>query len=298
VRFQIPVHEMPNPLLTSSSPDGRWIAYAAVTDDGKSALWLQSLGSLTAQVLRGTEAAGAPFWSPDSRTLAFVSGGTLKTTATSGGQATTIANRVPGTRGTWNREGVILIGSQVGKDSPGGIQRTSARGGAPTPATTVDTASGETNHDFPFFLPDGRHFLYVAWSRQPQSRALYVGALDSAERKRLMPAESMVVYSDGQLLFLRSRSLMAQAFDARRLELTGEPPSSPRTSPRTHWSAAPHSMRRRTTPSSTERAQGSKPKAGSWRGSTGRARAWGNWAHRTAILGSSCRMTANAWPLS
>jgi Tol biopolymer transport system component len=181
------------------------------------------IGSLTAQVLRGTEAAGAPFWSPDSRTLAFVSGGTLKTTATSGGQATTIANRVPGTRGTWNREGVILIGSQVGKDSPGGIQRTSARGGAPTPATTVDTASGETNHDFPFFLPDGRHFLYVAWSRQPQSRALYVGALDSAERKRLMPAESMVVYSDGQLLFLRSRSLMAQAFDARRLELTGEP---------------------------------------------------------------------------
>jgi Tol biopolymer transport system component len=142
---------------------------------------------------------------------------------TSGGPASTVSDRLAGARGTWNRDGVILVGSVSGAGGAGSIQRISARGGEPTPATNLDKASQETNHDFPYFLPDGKHFLYVAWSRQPQSRALYVGTLDSAEKKRLMPAESMVVYSQGHLLFLRNRNLMAQAFDTSRLELVGEP---------------------------------------------------------------------------
>ena len=223
VRFQIPVHEMPNPLLTSLSPDGRWVAYVGLADDGRSSIWLHALRSLTAQALPGTDRASAPFWSPDSHSLGFVSGGKLKTMDVSGGPVNTIAEGMPGTRGTWNRDGVILVGSQSGQEGTGGIVRISARGGQPAPVTTVDKDGQETNHDFPYFLPDGKHFLYVAWSQQPQSRVLYVGTLDSEEKKRLMPAESMVVYAQGHVLFLRNRALMAQAFDVSRLELTGEP---------------------------------------------------------------------------
>ena len=91
----------------------------------------------------------------------------------------------------------------------------------PTAATAL--GEGEVGHRRPFFLPDGRHFLYYAAGSATTGGAVYVSSLDSAERKLLINSDSVnVVYSQGHLLFLRETTLMAQPFDARRLTLTGE----------------------------------------------------------------------------
>ena len=103
---------------------------------------------------------------------------------------------------------------------PSALQKVSAAGGMPIAATTL--GQGESSHRWPVFLPDGQHFLYNAFLAQ-QSLGVYVASLDSTERKMLLKADSgNVLYSQGHLLFLRETTLMAQAFDAQRLELTGD----------------------------------------------------------------------------
>jgi hypothetical protein len=134
----------------------------------------------------------------------------------------TLADAVPNPGATWNRGGTILFAS-FGPGNP--IRRVSASGGAPSPVTTLNADNGETQHWFPFFLPDGRHFLYFAVGNKtggPTSpNGIYVTALDSNERKLLVPGGSTAMYAGGYLLFLREQTLMAQPFDVERLELTG-----------------------------------------------------------------------------
>jgi Tol biopolymer transport system component len=104
-----------------------------------------------------------------------------------------------------------------------GLRRISALGGEAVEITELDRSLGETAHSTPWFLPDGRHFLYTAWSQKPENRAIYVASLDSKSRTRLMTAEGKAIYSrPGYLLFLRERTLMARPFDADRLQFTGD----------------------------------------------------------------------------
>src|SRR5262249_30033602 len=139
------------------------------------------------------------FWSPDSRYIGFFASGKLKKIDASGGPAQSLCDIAPGPLlATWNPEGVIVFGSNRG------LYRVSASGGEPVQITTVDLSQQETAHLLPYFLPDGRHYLYLAWSNEPSHRAIYVGSLDSSVRKRLMPAASMAVYAEpGYLLFHR-----------------------------------------------------------------------------------------------
>jgi Tol biopolymer transport system component/predicted Ser/Thr protein kinase len=199
------------------SPDGHQIAFAATSAERKTLLWVRSLDTLTAQSLPGTEGAGRPFWSPDSRFLGFFADGKLKKIDVSGGPPITLCDSGPGLGGTWGRDGVIVF-------APGyaGLQRVSASGGVPTAASAL--GAGEGGHRRPFFLPDGRHFLYyAAGSGTPGGGPIYVSSLDSAERKLLINSDSVnVVYSQGHLLFLRETTLMAQPFDTRQLTMTGE----------------------------------------------------------------------------
>ena len=203
--------------IPAVSPDGRRVAFVAARA-GVPLLWVRSLDALEAQPLPGTDGAIAPFWSPDSRALGFFAavGTTLKTIDASGGPVRTLGN-VPksrGAAGTWSPDGVIVFGSQSG-----GLFTVSANGGAPTPLTTPDAAQGDTAHRFPSFLPDGRHFLYVAIP----SNTILLGSLDSKETTRLLTADSQAVYvAPGSLLFVRQGTLVAQPFDARRGTLTGE----------------------------------------------------------------------------
>jgi Tol biopolymer transport system component len=196
---------------------------------------VRRLDSLTAQRLDGTEGAVYPFWSPDSRSIGFFAEdgkrrSQLKKIDPSGGSPVTLCE-LPGpnsTGGTWNRNGVILFGMFA--TTEGEIQRVSAVGGARSPVTKLDPATGETRHWTPSFLPDGHHFLYLASGIKGGDpfapNGLYVGSLDSEERKLLIPGGSIAKYADGHLLFLRSgfdaSTLMAQPFDPIRLALTGE----------------------------------------------------------------------------
>jgi Tol biopolymer transport system component len=201
----------------SISPDGRWVAGAA---QGGAEIFGVSLGSLTPQrlVVAGS-AVYQPFWSPDSRSIAFFEGSLLKRAELGGGPPQTVAEAPPPIgNGTWSRDGVILF------SSGGVIHRVLAAGGDPTPVTKLD-ANGEPltgeDHLGPWFLPDGRHFLYVAVS---DDSAIYLAELDSAARTRLISADSKPMYAEpGYILFNRGATLFAQPFDAKALALTGEP---------------------------------------------------------------------------
>jgi serine/threonine protein kinase len=199
------------------SPDGHRISFVAVGADRKSLLWVRSLDTLAAQALAGTEGAERTFWSPDGRFLAFFAGGKLKKIDASGGPPITLCDSGDGVGGTWSRDGVIVFAPSLSS----GLQKVSASGGVPTTVTTL--GKGDIAHRRPFFLPDGRHFLYRAAGSAPKDGPVYVSSLDSAERKFLINSDSInVVYSQGHLLFLRETTLMAQPFDARRQTVTGE----------------------------------------------------------------------------
>ena len=206
------------PMFLTISPDGSKLAFVA-DSSGKAQLWIRPLDSEAAQALAGTENPNQPFWSPDSRFLAFYADGKLKKIAVAGGPPQTLAEAPGNTQGTWSREGIILFTPTT----PGTIHRVSAAGGAATPVTTLDASRKEDGHWWPQFLPDGNHFLFLALSTNPENNAIYAGSLDSPEKKLLLNAISSVVYvPQGYLLFNREGTLMAQPFDAERIELTGE----------------------------------------------------------------------------
>ena len=207
------------------SPDGRRLAFVARRDaTGLPVLWVRPLDAVVAQTLAGTEGATYPFWSPDSRFVAFLAQGKLKKIdVVAGGAPLTLSDVSLGATGAWNRDDVILFTPNGGST----LHRVSASGGTPSPVTTFDAANGETQHWFPFFLPDGRHFLYSTLGGKTVGatvpRGVYVGSLDPTEaRTLLLPEGSHAKYAEGHLLFLRGSTLMAQAFDADRRQLRGE----------------------------------------------------------------------------
>ncbi|HEV1995402.1 MAG TPA: protein kinase [Candidatus Acidoferrum sp.] len=203
------------------SHDGRKLAFVATTSAGQDVVWVRPLGALNAQALPGTEAASFPFWSGDDRSIGFFARGKLKTIEAAGGPVVTICD-APGARGgTWNQSGVILFAGTWG-----GIYRVPSSGGTPSEITKLDRSHGELTHRWPFFLPDGRHFFYLAanfMSGNKEANSVSLGSLDSTETKLLFHARSNAAYTSGYVLYVRDRTLMAQGFDAKQLELRGQP---------------------------------------------------------------------------
>ncbi len=201
------------------SPDGRHLAFAA-SSEGKTQLWIRDLHTSVARPLPGTDRAFEPFWSPDNRSVAFFADHKLKKVDLGGGPAVTVCDAVNSRGGSWSPNDVIVF--NPGLNTP--LFRVPAAGGTATPLTTLDEAAGEIGHRSPWFLPDGRHFLFTARNGNPDMTAIYVGDLESKERRRLFAAASNPVYTaPGFLLFMRAKSLMAQGFDASGLRVTGEP---------------------------------------------------------------------------
>jgi eukaryotic-like serine/threonine-protein kinase len=198
------------------SPDGTRAVFGA---GGK--LWLQSLAAGTVAPLTATDAGRFPFWSPDSRSIGFFSGGKLKIMDSSGGPIQTICDAPNPRGGTWGRTGVIVFAPDVGT----GLSRVAATGGAPSSLTSPDKKQ-HTTHRWPFFLPDGKHVLYLAAnhaSPQSEENGIYVASLDGGTPRRLMSSNGSVQYASGWLLSVRDKSLMAIPFDAKRIEISGQP---------------------------------------------------------------------------
>jgi serine/threonine protein kinase len=198
------------------SPDGLRLALVAVAQ-GKTQLWIRSLNDLTLQPLAGTEGANDPFWSPDSRFLAFFADGKLKKIDVAGGPSQTICIASNFGAGTWSGDDVILFNK-----GDGGIHRVAGSGGEPVQITKIDPAQ-EEYHVWPQFLPDNRHFLYLAGNRERDASRIYVGSLDGSAAQPLLQANSRIFYaSPGYLLYVRDSVLLAQPFDAKALRLTGD----------------------------------------------------------------------------
>jgi len=201
------------------SPDGRRLVFSAVGEDGKRSLWMRSVDSLSAQKIPGTEDASQPFWSPDSGFIGFFAAGKLKKMEASGGAAQILADAPANRGGTWSRDGVIVFAPNISDV----LYRVSAVGGPVTPITVLEASKNQVGHNWPYFLPDGRHFIYLGRSSQREHSAIYVGSIDSKESKVLLNSEASAAYAPpGYLLFLRGRTLMAQPFNADKLELSGD----------------------------------------------------------------------------
>src|SRR5687767_1953903 len=153
------------------SPDGRWLAFTAASGSHVQ-LWLRSLTGDEANPVEGTDGASLPFWSPDSRFVGFFASGKLKKVGLGGGSPITVCRASVATGGTWNREGFILF-TELGVPQ---ISRVSDSGGIPE--VVLRAESGQTDLHEPFFLPDGRRFLYLAISAKDHMGGIYVGSLD------------------------------------------------------------------------------------------------------------------------
>jgi len=237
MRFEIPLPDKATVAGADPfalSPDGRQLAFSATGSDGIYKMWVRSLDSLETRPLPGSESFQSPaypqfFWSPDSRYIAFDAGGKLKKRNVSTGETEDICE-LSGTMydGSWHDDLIIFAEHAVG------IMRVPPAGGVASPLTTIDSSRKETSHDLPSFLPDGKHFIYLRLSGVPENSGVYIGSLDAKPAdqslKRLLAADDFptiyVPSSDaqpGQLLFVRNGTLLAQTFDARRLELKGDP---------------------------------------------------------------------------
>ena len=199
------------------SPNGHWLITSRIIDDP--GLDVMAMDSVTKQSVLTGMAIYTPFWKPDSAEFAFWSDGKLKRASPSGGPATNVVDvPAPFGGGSWSSSGVIVYGSA------GTLYRVLDVGGESTAIAKVDTALGETEHVGPSFLPDGRHFLYLAVSSQPENSAIYVGSLDSPDRTRLFSSQSKAIYAaPGYILFNRGDVVYAYSFDEKSLKVQGEP---------------------------------------------------------------------------
>ena len=186
------------------SPDGQHVAFAAAGANGRPMLWLRPLSSLTAKPLDGTEGGSSPFWSPDSRQLAFAADGKLKRIDLAGGPAITLTDTDMSLRGAWSPDGVILF------PQARGLFKVSVAGGPQSPVLAMPELAY-----YPSFLPDGRRFVYLS------ARSLYVASLDRTEPQRLLENAGNAMYAQGHLVFVRETTLYAQPFDPDQRTLSG-----------------------------------------------------------------------------
>ena len=233
VQFQIPIQSAGGTIKIS--PDGRHIAYADPLGGARgNAISIRPLDSLTARMLPGTEGAGAFTWSWDSRFIAFnarpdeaFKTPRLKKIDVTTGAAQVLADEPSLLQApAWGRDDVIVFASLANRK--GTIRKVSANGGDAVEVTARDVSLGERTHMWPSFLPDGRHFLYLAWSTgtaESQERGrVYVGSVDPTEpRRHVMDGASMAIYAPpGYLLFATGEALMARPFDATTFQFTGD----------------------------------------------------------------------------
>jgi Tol biopolymer transport system component len=229
IRLDVAAPERMGPFI-AVSPDGRELAFIAADASNVPRLLVHSLESgLTREITNAGSVSTPPFWSPDSRWIAFAADGKLKRIEISGGAPEVLCDAANMLGGTWTSDNVILF-ADFAKN---GIMQVPATGGTPVQRTRFDEKREEAGDFLPWALPDGRHFLYFKGGT-PKVSGIYIGSLDveadAQDRTRLMPAQQQVAYvppgtgsATGYLVFMREGLLTAQPFDAERRQLRGEP---------------------------------------------------------------------------
>jgi len=203
------------------SPNGKLVAFVAISKEGTTALYVRPLDTMEARRLPGTEDAAYPFWSPDSAFLGFFGRGKLWKIDIIGGPPQTLCESSSSRGASWSSDGTVVFSPSLGN---GGLYKVSAAGGAPAQVTDLDAKLQEATHRWPMFMPDGKHFLYVIHSVKPENSGIFIGSLDSSVKKRLLPDEYHVEYApQGYLVFVRETTLMAQRFDLSKLACLGDP---------------------------------------------------------------------------
>ena len=204
----------------SISPDGRAIVFVGSDASGEGGLFVRKLAEATPRPLAGTTGATYPFWSPDSKDVAFFADGKLKRVPAGGGDVDVICAASDGRGGTWGSGGAIVFAPTVASC----LMTVEPRGGAPRPVTVLDAASHEVTHRFPSFLPDGQHFLFMATGDANESENdIAVGSLGSTTRTPLFKGSRAPVYAEpGYLIFASGDRIAAQRFDPKSLRLTGD----------------------------------------------------------------------------
>ncbi len=204
------------------SPQGDKIAFVAHSPTTK-ALWVRSLESDTAQQLEGTENAIHPFWAPDGKYIAFFANGKLNKIPAGGGSVTPLADVTNPRGGSWGKSNVIVYSANI----LDGLMQVSANGGEAKRATTLNKANHEDTHRWPWFLPDGKHFIYLAVSHTAGDtgrQGIYFASLDSSTEARLVVTTSAAAqFASGYLLYHLNSDLMAQPFDPTNGKLSGAP---------------------------------------------------------------------------
>ncbi|HEV2021970.1 MAG TPA: protein kinase, partial [Terriglobales bacterium] len=203
------------------SPDGKMLTFLATNAEGKTEIWVRDLSQHESRPLPGTEGGKEPFWSPDSHSVAFFAGSKLKRVETAGGPAVTVCDAANARGGSWMSSGIILFTP----NTQTGIQRVADSGGTPETITQIDP-NLHTTHRWPYALPDGKHFLYLAANHRAPSgekNGVYWASLDGKPSRLLVHSVANAAFADGHLLFLRENTLMAQPFNPENGTLTGSP---------------------------------------------------------------------------
>jgi eukaryotic-like serine/threonine-protein kinase len=202
------------------SPQGDKIAFVAHSGEAK-LLWVRSLSSDSAQQLDGTAGASHPFWSPDGRYVGFFAGSKLRKIAVTGGPVSTLADAPNPRGGSWSANDVIVFAP----DFQAALVKMSAQGGPAAPATVIDKTKHST-HRWPWFLPDGKHFIFLATSHfggDSKQNGIYFGSVDSTETRLVITADSAAQYASGYLLYRANTALVAQTFDPKNGNVSGSP---------------------------------------------------------------------------
>jgi Tol biopolymer transport system component len=201
------------------SPQGDQMAFVGHSANAQF-LWVRSLKNDTSQQLEGTQGAMHPFWSPDGRYVGFFANGKLNKIAASGGPVSVLADAPTSRGGTWGAEWIVFSATFQSE-----LQKVSAQGGTPTSATVMDKQK-HTTHRWPWFLPDGKHFLFLATSHNggdTKTSGIYFGSVDSTESRLVVATDSAAQYGSGYLLYRANTALVAQPFDPESGKLSGSP---------------------------------------------------------------------------